>query len=215
MKIKAYINKNKKPMMIPVNNTHYWKYADTATLINDDGVVQTKAGSNGWQIYYTQNGDNTNELAYCLSATISPTYPRWQSPTPNVRACFKTPQKGIITSYVTTQWWDDSNSGRMCTNWIITGYENEVDCLAGTNGTVIDNSTWSVSSKGATKTVDLSINTNAFEYYSLTMVRNSSGNSSYTSIGNTKFYMRLPEECTAEDEYVYITETTTYKTFYR
>lgn len=211
-RILTYIKNN--PKMIPETKTHYWKYADTATLINADGVVNAKSGGNGW-VVYCNSGTQTHEIAYCLTKILSPSYPRWQSSTPNVRGCFKTPQKGIITSYTTTQWWDDNNSGRMCTNWVITGYENEADCLAGTNGTVIDNNTWSVSSKGATKTVDLSTNTKAFEYYSLTMVRNSSGNGSYTSIGNTKFYMRLPEECTAEDEYVYTTETTTYKTFYR
>ena len=74
-------------------------YSPNPVLINADGVVTSATGGNGWVIY-PQTG--YSEVYLMLNATANPSYPRWQTGNPNFYAYFKTPQKGIITSYLTT-----------------------------------------------------------------------------------------------------------------
>lgn len=171
------------------------EYTEDPVLINADGVVTSVTGGNGWVIYQSINNTSVTysagEFYLCLNAEANPTYPRWQAAQSNVYACFKTPQKGIITSYTTTQWWDDNTSGRMCNHWIITGYSTEEDCLNLANGVVLSDETWSVISKGTTKTVEIA-EPQAFQYYSIQMVSRAAGDSNYTSLGQTKFNMKLP-----------------------
>lgn len=163
------------------------QFNDEATLINADGVVTSYTGGNGWVIYPK---DDYGEVYLMLNATANPSYPRWQTSSPNVYAYFKTPQKGIITSYLTTQYADQNATYRVCNHWILTGYETEADMLALTNGVVLDDNTWATQSQGQSKTISLN-NNRAFEYYTIQMVSNFLG-SSYCSMGNTQFYMRLP-----------------------
>lgn len=185
---------NNKLYQLARRKRSYYKYDEESTLINENGVVTSATGGNGWVIYPQTN---YSEVVCMLNATYNTSYPRWQTGSPNVYAYFKTPKKGIISSYLTTQWCDDNSTGRICNHWIITGYESEADMLALTNGTVIDDNTWASASKGTSKTVTLD-NNKAFQYYTLKMVNNFA-NGSYCSMGNTKFYMRLPIECSSSD----------------
>ena len=164
-------------------------YDEVATLINADGIVTSATGGNGWVIY--QQGDYA-ETFLMLNATANTSYPRWQASSPNVFCYLKTPQKGIITHYTTTQWYDGTASSRICNHWIITGYETEADLLALQNGTVIDDNYWTSVAKGTTKTCYCNKN-KAFEYYSIHMISNFAGGS-WCSMGATKFYMRLPNK---------------------
>ena len=184
----------------------YYKYSDTSTLINADGVVTSNIGGNGWEIY-PRTG--YGEVYLMLNATANTSYPRWQYSSPNVYAYVKTPKKCIITSYSTTQWCDSSETGRICNHWIIKGYNSYSDLISLSNGTVIDDNTWSSISKGSSKTIDLSSNTNGFQYYSIQMVNNFAG-SSYCSMGSTKFYARVLEDSSSSD-YDYYKDIPIYK----
>lgn len=188
-----YVDTNKLYSLARRKRTYY-KYDEESTPINENGAVTSATGGNGWVIYPQTN---YNEVFLMLNATANTTYPRWQTGSPNVYAYFKTPKKGIVTSYLTTQWCDENSTGRICNHWIITGYESEADMLALTNGSVIDDNTWASASKGASKTVTLE-NDKAFQYYTIHMVSNFA-NGSYCSMGNTKFYMREPVESTSSD----------------
>jgi len=187
------------------SNKKYYKYSTDSTLINPNGTITSATGGNGW-IIYTKGA--YGEVGNMLDTSRSPSYPRWQYSSPNVYAYIKTPQKCIITSYLTTQWCDDNETGRICNHWIIKGYETAEDLLALTNGIVIDDNTWGSRSKGTSKTVTLN-NTNGFKYYSIQMVSNFAGGS-YCSMGSTKFYARLPYESSSADYDYYID----YKKYY-
>lgn len=184
----------------------YFKYSDTAVLLNPDGLITSQTGGGGWTIYrFREYG----ELWLMLNAQADVSYPRWQTDRPNVFATFKTPKKCIITSYSTTQWCDGNNRGRICNHWQIKGYESYDDLLHLRNGVIIDDNTWPSINKGESKTVDLSTNTKGFQYYSVQMISNFTG-SSYCSMGSTKFYAREAAEVSGDD-YDYYEETKTYK----
>lgn len=189
--------------MRAVKGIKYYKdvIENDITLINEDGVVTSECGGNGWVIY-----GNPSEFYRLLNSKIDTTYPRWQTSSPDVYAYFKTPKRGIIKSYLTTQWVDENGmwSGRMCNHWILTGYKTEKDMLNLSNGTILDENSWdSFISNGTNKTVDLSSNMNCFQYYTLQMVSNLEGSTGYTSMGNTKFYMQVsnPVKVTSTDNY--------------
>lgn len=183
---KNYILSRKKKL--------YYKYDEESTLINADGVVTSATGGNGWVIYPQTN---YNEVFLMLNATAKPSYPRWQTSSPNAMAYIKTPQKGIITHYLTTQWCDDNSTGRICNRWRIAGYETEADMLALANGVIVHDGSWASASKGASNTFYLT-NNKAFQYYTIHMVSNFA-NGSYCSMGNTKFYMRESVPATSID----------------
>ena len=169
----------------------YYKYSDTPVAINPDGLITTNTGGNGWVIY--TYGGNYGELYLMLNPRANTSYPRWQTGSPNVYACFKTPKKCILTSYTTYQRCDGKNTGRICNHWKIVGYNTFNDMVNLYNGTVIDDNTWPSKAKDSSKTVDLSSNTNGFQYYSIHMISNFSGRS-YCSMGNTLFYARELED---------------------
>lgn len=177
----------------------YYKYSDTPVAINPDGLITTNTGGNGWVIY--TYGGNYGELYLMLNPRANTSYPRWQTGSPNVYACFKTPKKCILTSYTTYQRCDGKNTGRICNHWKIVGYNSFNDMVNLYNGTVIDDNTWPSKAKDSSKTVDLSSNTNGFQYYSIHMISNFAG-SSYCSMGNTLFYARELEQGT-ENNYDY------------
>lgn len=162
-------------------------YDEYPTLINADGVVTSATGGNGWVIY--EKSSNYGEVCRMLNPALNTSYPRWQHSTYPAIAYFKTPSKGILTSYTSKQTADDNIASRVCTDWQLKGYETEADCLADTNGTVLDTFTWTYISFGAVATRNLS-NTKPFQYYSLTMIYNHGKDKSYTSMGETRFYMR-------------------------
>lgn len=172
------------------------QFDEEATLINADGVGWTNnadgsvIGGNGLIIY--SKSANPTEVKNMLDSSIAGNWPRWQNGVPNACAFFKTPRKGILTSYLTTQWCDDNSTGRICNHWKITGYETEADMLALANGVVLDDNTWASASKGASKTIQLG-NNKPFQYYTIQMVSNFAGGS-YCSMGTTKLYMRLPNQ---------------------
>lgn len=181
--------KNRKMLGKVENYTIIEPYAETETLINPDGVVTSATGGNDWVIYPQTGYD---EVYLMLNATANSSFPRWQWLSPDVIGYFKTPQKGILTHYLTTQWCDGSETGRICNHWRLIGYESESDMLNLSNGIVLDENTWASASKGTSKTIYLN-NKKPFEYYTIHMISNFAGGS-YCSMGTTKFYMRLPDE---------------------
>ena len=151
--------------------------------INPKGIITSSSGGGGWTLY------DKNEFYRALSAdTITDGYPRCQHTTIGVYNHFKTPKKGIMKGYHTTQWCDESATQRICNNWILTAYDNEEDMKAHTNGTIISTGTWSGRAKGMQQYIDLYNNEYSSQYYTLQLVNNFKG-SSYCSMGSTKFYM--------------------------
>lgn len=161
-------------------------YNEQSTLINANGVVTSSTGGNGWVIYQQ---DQYNEFHLALNTAINPSFPRWQTISYPATAYFKTPSKGILTHYTSKQTVDGNIASRVCTHWILKGYESEENCLAGIGGVVLDDYIVPSISIGSTVTRNLS-NTKPFQYYSLTMVNNHGKDGSYTSMGETRFYMR-------------------------
>lgn len=183
------LNKNRKMYAHSEAQLLTENFTRLTPCINEDGVVTSATGGNGWTIYSTTG---SGEVFLMLNSQANPNYPRWQNNSPNVIGYIKTPYKGIITHYTTTQWCDDNSTQRICNHWRITGYNTEENMQALSNGVIIDDNTWTFRSKGASKSILLA-NTHAFEYYTIHMISNFAG-SSYCSMGATKFFMRLPQE---------------------
>lgn len=179
--MKTFVDVNKIKIVV---GTKLVEYEENAGLINANGVVTSSSGGNGFVIY-----DSDSEFFLALNPDLNPSFPRWQSVSYPATVHFKTPKKGILTYYTSTQTVDGANTGRVCTHWILKGYEKEADCLADVNAFVLDEYIVPTISLGSTVTRFLN-NTHPFQYYSLTMVDNHAKNGSHTSLGVTRFYMR-------------------------